>query len=99
MHCELTLRHPRLEMAAFVKRMEGGSDSSQQNPGWYSIVGLTLACCSGFFVGLSLILQKKGQIETKAQSIALGKQVSYLTNKFWWCGMLSSTRSLFSGGR
>lgn len=57
--------------------------------GWHSTVGLILACSSGFFVGLSLILQKKGLIQTAAKSLESGTPVSYLTNTTWLFGLLS----------
>ena len=71
--------------------MAGGSTSTAvDRPAWHSIVGLTLACCAGFFVGLSLILQKKGLMMTKETNLKLEKKVSHLTNPVWWMGMLSS---------
>ena len=80
-------------MSNFIQRSELGT-STTNNPDWYPIVGLCLACGSGFFVGLSLILQKKGQMETIAKKIATGKEASYLENKWWWAGILSSTWKL-----
>ncbi|KAI8911894.1 magnesium transporter NIPA-domain-containing protein [Gorgonomyces haynaldii] len=64
------------------------SSSTEDRPGWYAVVGLTLACLAGFFVGMSLILQKKGLMACREQAIKLGRPVSYVTNWVWWMGML-----------
>lgn len=70
--------------------MTGSSGTNtNENPGWYSVVGLTLACCSGSFVGLSLILQKKGLMITTAKSMELGRPLLYVMNPVWQMGIIS----------
>eukprot|EP00842_Homolaphlyctis_polyrhiza_P004219 jgi/Hompol1/4799/HPOL_003909-RA len=62
---------------------------STETSSWYQPVGISLALMSGFFIGLSLILQKKGLIETKETALENGNQHAYLKNPLWWFGMLS----------
>jgi hypothetical protein len=69
------------------------------SPAWHGAVGLTLACLSGLFVGLSLILQKKGLMMTKANNLKTGQESSHLSNSWWWCGIVSSKDISISGDR
>lgn len=43
---------------------------------------------AGFFVGSSVILQKKGILQTKAIAIATKNDFAYLKSSLWWIGML-----------
>ncbi len=52
-------------------------------------VGTALAVISGIFIGSSLILQKKGQLETTLKRNQ-GHNLAYLKNIYWWFGMISS---------
>jgi hypothetical protein len=63
-------------------------------PKWYQTVGIILALSSGFFIGLSLILQKKGLIDTQELRVSSGNEFSYLQSKLWWIGIFCSTFSL-----
>ncbi|TPX37622.1 hypothetical protein SmJEL517_g00433 [Synchytrium microbalum] len=62
---------------------------------WEKAAGISLALASGFFIGTSLIFQKKGLIDTKARerrsdsgSTHKSKEHAYLQNATWWIGML-----------
>ncbi len=67
--------------------MSPSAQSDGPAPDWHAPVGLTLACLSGFFVGTSLILQKKGLMITTRRSIELGKPLNYTWNPVWQLGM------------
>ncbi|KAH6572853.1 hypothetical protein BASA60_006380 [Batrachochytrium salamandrivorans] len=41
-------------------------------------VGVSLALASGFFIGVSLILQKKGLMQTKEEGLEQGNEYAYL---------------------
>ncbi|KAJ1338964.1 hypothetical protein BSLG_006103 [Batrachochytrium salamandrivorans] len=57
-------------------------------PSWYQPVGVSLALASGFFIGVSLILQKKGLMQTKEEGLEQGNEYAYLKNYIWWIGMV-----------
>ena len=65
-----------------------GSQKELLVPEWHSIVGIILALSSGLFIGLSLVLQKKGLLETESQRVTSGNEYSYLKSKFWWIGII-----------
>ncbi len=69
------------------------STSTEAVPGWYQLVGITLAIAAGFFEGFSLVLQKKGLLETRRIVLETGNEFAYLGNAYWWFGMLSSKKS------
>ncbi len=70
------------------------TEGDDANPGWHQITGTTLAISAGFFVGASIILQKKGLIDTRKIVLETGNEFAYLKNTYWWLGMLSSKRYL-----
>lgn len=52
------------------------------------IVGIVLAICSGFFIGVSFVFKKKGLLDaTQASNGIPGKGYAYLKNWTWWLGM------------
>ncbi|KAJ3129325.1 hypothetical protein HK098_001737 [Nowakowskiella sp. JEL0407] len=53
----------------------------------YSVVGLTLAITSGFFIGSSFIFKKRGLLDTNALGHEAGKGHAYLKSPMWWLGM------------
>jgi hypothetical protein len=61
-------------------------------PVWYQTVGTVLAVSSGFFIGVSLILQKKGLIDTNEVRISTGNEYAYLKSRLWWVGIVCSTK-------
>ncbi|KAJ3114691.1 hypothetical protein HDU96_001783 [Phlyctochytrium bullatum] len=64
-------------------------------PAWHGVVGVALAMSSGFFVGASTILKKRGMLD--AQQIAKragtldekgnAPTVEYLRHPMWWLGI------------
>lgn len=60
-------------------------------PLWFQTVGTTLAVSSGFFIGLSLIMQKKGLLLTSGdRNDGPGADpLSYLKNPWWWSGIIT----------
>lgn len=51
-------------------------------------VGITLAVCSGLFIGVSFVFKKKGLLDaTKSSNGIPGQGYSYLKNWTWWLGM------------
>jgi hypothetical protein len=71
--------------------MAGGGTVSDVAPGWYQVVGITLAFLAGFFEGSSLVLQKRGILNTKKIALETGNNHAYLKSPVWWMGMVSST--------
>ncbi|KAI8901661.1 magnesium transporter [Globomyces pollinis-pini] len=57
-------------------------------PDWYHAVGTLLALGSGLFIGVSLILQKKGLLDTEPLAAETGNEHAYLKSRTWWLGML-----------
>jgi hypothetical protein len=53
-------------------------------------VGITLAFMAGFFVGSSVILQKKGILDTKQMALETGNSRAHLKSVTWWLGILCS---------
>jgi hypothetical protein len=67
------------------------SSSSSANPvrpPVYKAIGLTLAICSGLFIGTSFVLKKTGLLTANAKySEEAGEGYGYLKNAYWWTGM------------
>jgi hypothetical protein len=67
------------------------SSSSSANPvrpPVYKAIGLTLAICSGLFIGTSFVLKKTGLLKANAKySEEAGEGYGYLKNAYWWTGM------------
>jgi magnesium transporter len=75
--------------------MAGGA-TAKNAPAWFQTVGTLLALCSGLFIGLSLILQKKGLLDSNAQRLASGNEFSYLKSNYWWFGIACMVIGEFS---
>lgn len=60
-------------------------------PTWHQVTGITLAVMSGFFVGCSLVFQKKGILNTKQLALETGNEKAFLKSPTWWFGLLCST--------
>ena len=67
------------------------SSSTSANPvrpPVYKAIGLTLAICSGLFIGTSFVLKKTGLLRANAKySEEAGEGYGYLKNAYWWTGM------------
>ena len=67
------------------------SSSSSANPvrpPVYKAIGITLAICSGLFIGTSFVLKKTGLLKANAKySEEAGEGYGYLKNAYWWSGM------------
>ncbi|EPS44217.1 hypothetical protein H072_1801 [Dactylellina haptotyla CBS 200.50] len=58
-------------------------------PPAYKAVGVTLAICSGVFIGISYVLKKKGLLQANLKDNSKpGEGVGYLKNAWWWTGMI-----------
>ncbi|KAF3907500.1 hypothetical protein AA313_de0200785 [Arthrobotrys entomopaga] len=58
-------------------------------PPAYKAVGVTLAICSGLFIGVSYVLKKKGLLQSNLKDNSKpGEGVGYLKNAWWWTGMI-----------
>ncbi|KAJ2998484.1 hypothetical protein HDV02_004492 [Globomyces sp. JEL0801] len=68
--------------------MGGGSSSSSGNPEYFGTIGITLAIIGAVFVGMSLILQKKGILDTRSIALETGNEHAYLKSPLWWIGMI-----------
>ncbi|KAJ3194158.1 hypothetical protein HK101_003362, partial [Irineochytrium annulatum] len=64
------------------------ASSADSEPAAYRAAGVTMAICSGFFIGASFIFKKKGLIDTKAKHGDNGSAHNYLKSPFWWAGLL-----------
>ncbi|KAJ3347696.1 hypothetical protein HDU91_006720 [Kappamyces sp. JEL0680] len=61
-----------------------------RTPEWHQPAGVVLALSSGFFIGSSLILQKRGLLDTEAARCESGNEYEYLKSKLWWVGICCS---------
>ena len=68
--------------------MAGPEINIEKVPDWFHTVGSLLAVSSGVFIGLSLILQKIGLIDTASRRIETRNQFVYLKSVKWWIGIL-----------
>ncbi|KAK9762129.1 hypothetical protein K7432_012436 [Basidiobolus ranarum] len=64
------------------------STTSGENPPIYKTIGLILAVSSGFFIGSSFIIKKKGLLQSYAAGGVPGEGHQYLKSKLWWAGMI-----------
>lgn len=64
------------------------SSTSESRPGYYKIVGIILAVCSGLFIGVSFVVKKVGLLKAnKKYNEVAGEGYGYLKNAWWWAGM------------
>ncbi|EME81540.1 uncharacterized protein MYCFIDRAFT_96559, partial [Pseudocercospora fijiensis CIRAD86] len=57
-------------------------------PGYYKIVGIILAVCSGLFIGCSFVIKKVGLLKANVKyNEEAGEGYGYLKNAWWWLGM------------
>ncbi|CAK3903417.1 magnesium transporter NIPA1 [Lecanosticta acicola] len=57
-------------------------------PGFYKIVGIVLAVCSGLFIGVSFVIKKVGLLKANVKyNEEAGEGYGYLKNAWWWLGM------------
>jgi magnesium transporter len=64
------------------------SASSATRPASYKIVGISLAVCSGLFIGVSFVLKKVGLLKANVKyNEEAGEGYGYLKNFYWWTGM------------
>ncbi|KDN53195.1 DUF803-domain-containing protein [Tilletiaria anomala UBC 951] len=64
-------------------------DDGAANPGYFKYIGIAMAISSGFFIGSSFVLKKRGLLaaQKKFNSTA-GEGLSYLKSPLWWSGMI-----------
>lgn len=71
-----------------VARMGASSGDSNSRPGYYKIVGIVLAVCSGLFIGVSFVIKKVGLLKANVKyNEEAGEGYGYLKNLWWWTGM------------
>lgn len=57
----------------------------------YKTLGITLALCSGVFIGMSFVMKKKGLLAANLKDgKEAGEGYGYLKNWWWWGGMTLS---------
>jgi len=65
-----------------------GDPSAPPPPPAYHAVGITLAVCSGLFIGTSFVLKKVGLLKANVKyNEEAGEGYGYLKNAYWWTGM------------
>ncbi|KAI2824359.1 hypothetical protein CBS115989_770 [Aspergillus niger] len=70
-----------------VNLLAARADSSSR-PASYKAIGISLAIASGFFIGVSFVLKKKGLLRANVKyNEEAGEGYGYLKNLFWWGGM------------
>ncbi|KTW28122.1 hypothetical protein T552_01982 [Pneumocystis carinii B80] len=53
------------------------------------LIGFLLALASGFFIGASFVIKKKGLLDTtRSRGLIAGQGHAYLKNGIWWIGMI-----------
>ena len=66
----------------------GTTAATPSRPPVYKVIGLSLAICSGLFIGTSFVLKKMGLLKANAKyNEAAGEGYGYLKNVWWWGGM------------
>ncbi|KAF7190713.1 putative magnesium transporter NIPA4 [Pseudocercospora fuligena] len=64
------------------------ASSKTERPGYYKIVGIILAVCSGLFIGCSFVIKKVGLLKANVKyNEEAGEGYGYLKNAWWWLGM------------
>ncbi|EFQ97812.1 hypothetical protein MGYG_08905 [Nannizzia gypsea CBS 118893] len=75
---------------AVLAARSGGSPlgSPDSRPPAFKAVGITLAVCSGLFIGISFVLKKVGLLKANVKyNEEAGEGYGYLKNVYWWGGM------------
>ena len=71
-----------------VRRVGGTDPGAPPRPPAYKAVGITLAICSGLFIGVSFVLKKVGLLKANVKyNEEAGEGYGYLRNAYWWIGM------------
>ena len=77
-----------IEVRANSTNSTSSSTANPTRPPVYKAIGLTLAICSGLFIGTSFVLKKTGLLKANAKyNEEAGEGYGYLKNAFWWTGM------------
>lgn len=70
------------------ERATTSGTTSDSRPPIYKVIGLSLAICSGLFIGVSFVVKKVGLLQSnKKYSQEAGDGYAYLKNWTWWVGM------------
>jgi magnesium transporter len=76
------------ELVARNATSSSSSNSNPSRPPIYKVIGLTLAVCSGLFIGTSFVLKKTGLLKANTKyNEEAGEGYGYLKNVYWWSGM------------
>jgi hypothetical protein len=77
-----------IEVRANSTNSTSSDTSNPVRPPVYKAIGLTLAICSGLFIGTSFVLKKTGLLKANAKyNEEAGEGYGYLKNAYWWTGM------------
>lgn len=77
-----------IEVRANSTNSTSSSTATASRPPVYKAIGLTLAICSGLFIGTSFVLKKTGLLKANAKyNEEAGEGYGYLKNAYWWSGM------------
>ena len=75
------------ESHALFARVDA-NPSAATRPPVYKAIGISLAICSGLFIGTSFIFKKVGLLKANVKyNEEAGEGMGYLKNAFWWTGM------------
>ena len=82
-----TMLDPEAPLHLALNHLVGRADSSSR-PASYKAIGISLAVASGFFIGVSFVLKKKGLLRANVKyNEEAGEGYGYLKNLYWWGGM------------
>jgi drug/metabolite transporter (DMT)-like permease len=84
---ELVIRANATDNSTIASPTATASAAASRPPA-YKAVGITLAICSGLFIGVSFVLKKVGLLKANVKySEEAGEGYGYLKNAYWWSGM------------
>ncbi|RAL06254.1 DUF803 domain membrane protein [Aspergillus ibericus CBS 121593] len=82
-----TMLDPEAPLHLALNHLVGRADTSSR-PASYKAIGISLAVASGFFIGVSFVLKKKGLLRANVKyNEEAGEGYGYLKNLYWWGGM------------
>ncbi|KAK2848523.1 hypothetical protein FQN49_005642 [Arthroderma sp. PD_2] len=75
-------------LGPLIARSGSPLGTPESRPPAFKAVGITLAVCSGLFIGISFVLKKVGLLKANVKyNEEAGEGYGYLKNVYWWGGM------------